>query len=174
MSHSALSVRSTATAVLLLAAGVVAPAQVRPAPVTFAVLREAPQNPGPSREWTVELPAAAAGELAQLQPPQFRVLRIAKVPERDPQISDDSLVVVAVDAAGATLDWQIIADPRVIRAESPDADGLLSGQRLVARTAEVRAVLNGGDRTARILVYTPQWDGSEWQLQPAAMASVVR
>jgi hypothetical protein len=167
-----------ASATALLATLVTMPlirAQIAPAPVAFAALREVQPEPGPSREWRMTLRAASSAEsLAQLPPPASRQLAIARVPERDPELTPDSLVVVAVDVAGSTLDWQIVHDPRVIRAESPGADGLLSGRTFTSETAEVRAVLNGGDQTTELRVFKPRWNGSDWLLEPIATARVAR
>ncbi len=150
-------------------------AQVAPAPVPFAALREVQPAPSASREWRITLRPAASGEnLAQLPSPTSRQLAIARVPDRDPQLTSDSLVVLAVDASGNTLDWQIIHDPRIVRAESPGADGLLSGRKLMSETAEVRAVLGAADQTIELRVFLPRWTGTDWVLEPIAIARVGR
>lgn len=76
---------------------------------------------------------AAAGAL-----PAVDAFQIAKravvvdepVRERDPQISADELVVVAVNAQGREVGWQHLKDPRVVRSEQPGPDGLLTGRVL--------------------------------------------
>jgi hypothetical protein len=90
--------------------------------------------------------------------------------ERDPQLSADQLVVV-VEAAGAqVLGWQLVKDPRVVRAEAGPG-GALTGQ-VVARTATGFLVDVPAD-AAVLRVYECQWDGQQFLLWPVAVVDAV-
>src|SRR5687768_5055206 len=59
---------------------------------------------------------------------QFAVAGRRSVPdgpplERNPQVSEDRLVVVALDAAGREVGWQLVPDPSIVRAEVPGPSG---------------------------------------------------
>jgi hypothetical protein len=56
--------------------------------------------------------------------------------ERRPELGPHQLVLVTVDRDGAQLDWRAIADPRVVRVETADADGFLSGQLVTLDSSE--------------------------------------
>jgi len=77
--------------------------------------------------------------------PQQRVLELA----------DDRLLVLAVDAAGEIRFWSVIANPRLIRAEFPDASGRLSG-RVIERDAELLIDIPADPAIREVRVYTPQ------------------
>lgn len=48
--------------------------------------------------------------------------------ERRPELGPHQLVLVVVDRDGRQLDWRVVTDPRVVRFESADATGHLSGE----------------------------------------------
>lgn len=60
----------------------------------------------------------------------------ALAPDRRPQVNSQSIVVVSETAAGRELDWRIVPDPRVVRAESAEGDKL-TGDTLYYSTAEL-------------------------------------
>jgi hypothetical protein len=76
--------------------------------------------------------------------------------ERDPQLSEDRLVVISTDATGRELDWRIVMDPRLVRAELPDAQGRLSGRRF--QRAEVHLLVDVPDNPeiVRLRIYEPR------------------
>src|SRR5262245_22813094 len=47
--------------------------------------------------------------------------------ERRPELAPDRLVVVLEDGGGRELDFTLVADPRVVRAERPGPDGAWTG-----------------------------------------------
>ena len=50
-------------------------------------------------------------------------------PERAPQISSATLVLVGVDDAGQELDWRVMRDPRIVRSEL-NSDHMLKSEKL--------------------------------------------
>jgi hypothetical protein len=120
-------------------------------------------------EWTLTLPwTARRGAVASLAPLTQRQLPSPPAPERDPQLAADRLVVVAVNAAGEPIDWRIVADPRTVRAEAPDATGRLSGRTLVHPDGELRVALTAGADVRALHIYKPRWTGEAWALDPIA------
>jgi hypothetical protein len=76
--------------------------------------------------------------------------------ERDPQLSEDRLVVVSVDATGRELDWRLVMDPRLVRAEFPDAQGRLSGQTFQRTEINLLVDLPNDTDIVRLRIYAPQ------------------
>jgi hypothetical protein len=135
--------------------------------------------------WTSGLETAAAGgagappvRQAQLSPVQTlslvasRSVNAPVVRERDPQLSWDQLVVVAVDAAGTELGWLLVKDPRIIRAEEPTATGVLTGQILYRPSTEFPVSLPGGLPVAAIRIYQATWTGDGFVLESLGSVSV--
>jgi hypothetical protein len=163
------------------ASGAAAAAQEPPAiraldAAAFATLKAtpAPDSARRSEDVVIRWTSSAANALRQ---DTFRVvdrrdLEVAAVRERDPQLSADRLVVIAVDDAGATVDWRIVADPTVLRAETPDATGLLSGRTLTQPSAEFRVALAADPRIREIRIYKPRWTGTEFLLEPLGRSAL--
>jgi hypothetical protein len=85
--------------------------------------------------------------------------------QRNPQLSEDQLVAIAVDAAGRESDWQLIKDPRVLRAEFPDDTGRLSGQVMHRTEAEFLLTLPALGTYTEVRMYQPVWTGTEFRLR---------
>ncbi len=92
--------------------------------------------------------------------------------ERDPQLAEDEIVAVAVDAAGQPLGWHHLKDPRTLRAEAPGADGILSGQTLRRAVAEFVMPLPEGVGIRAVRVYEVGWNGQAFVLVPVGDVSV--
>jgi hypothetical protein len=92
--------------------------------------------------------------------------------ERDPQLSTDHLVVVSIDKVGRELDWRTVSDPRLIRAEVPDATGQLHGQTLTRRQADLLVDIPDDPDITGLRVYEVQWAGGEFILKLVATASL--
>src|SRR5687767_2921357 len=144
----------------------------------FASLKAtpAPDAASGSQDWVIRwtTKAASASQQETFVVIDRRDLAVAVVRERDPQLAADRLLVIAVDAAGATVDWRIVADPTVLRSEEPDATGLLSGRTLTQPTAELRVALAADPRIAEIRIYKPRWTGTEFVLEPLGTSAVAR
>jgi hypothetical protein len=87
--------------------------------------------------------------------------------ERRPELSTDQLVIVVLSADGTALDWRLVRNPRIVRAESPGPDGVLSGSTIQLSSAELLVTVADvpGARTLR--VYQPRWTGTEFMLDAA-------
>lgn len=73
--------------------------------------------------------------------------------ERRPELGPHQLVIVVVDEAGTQLDWRSIADPRVVRVESADASGRLSGQVITNPSAEFTLRVPDIPGAARVRIF---------------------
>ena len=93
------------------------------------------------------------------------------VRERDPQLSPDELVVIATDTRGTAIGWQHVKDPRVIRAEAPGIDGVLSGQWLRRTLAEFVVAVPDDLAAAELRIYETSWTGRAWTLTPLGTVS---
>lgn len=107
-------------------------------------------------------------EVHQFQPRHSRPLADTPVRERDPQIGPDDLVIVALDAQGAEVSWQRIKDPRIVRAEIPDAAGRLSGQTLYRTDAELTVTVPDDVAAVSLDLYEPVRSGSTLALRSLA------
>jgi hypothetical protein len=175
------------SAVLLLAAitaaSIPGAAQDRPLPplsaAAFADLKArsaADAGDRGAQDWVIRwiTRAASASRQDTFTVVDRRDLAVAAVRERDPQLAPDRLLVIAVDGAGATVDWRIVADPTLLRAEMPDATGLLSGRTLIQPAADFRVALAADPRISELRVYKPRWTGTEFVLEPLGTSAVAR
>ena len=130
--------------------------------VTFAAASTDPQ------------PTAAAG------PPRddFEVTArrlVAHMParQRDPQLSEDDLVIVAVDAQGVEIAWQVVKDPSLVRAETPTPSGEL--EHRILRRADASFIVTLPQRSpaiATLRLYKPRWTGSAYVLDAVGTVTI--
>lgn len=86
--------------------------------------------------------------------------------QRSAELSPDQLVVVALDAEGRMRWCGLVADPRLLRAEWPGADGELTGRVLYRESAEFFVAYPDDDSIKEIRLYHPDWDGRAFSLKP--------
>ena len=84
--------------------------------------------------------------------------------ERQPQLSEDQLVIVQRRSDGGALDWVAVPDPRIIRAEVPGADGRLTGKVVHVTDTELLVAVPQLAATVKLSVYKPRWTGTEFLL----------
>lgn len=125
-------------------------------------------------DWSALGGAAAADsrmplqELQQLQMRDSRPVSDAPVRERSPQVGPDDIVVVALDSQGLEVSWQRVKDPRILRNEMPDANGLLSGETLFRTDSQLVVTVPDDVDAAFLDVYEPVTNGSNLDLRPVA------
>ena len=86
--------------------------------------------------------------------------------ERLPQLSQDRPVVVVQDPAGAELDWRLVPNPAIVRAEAPGPDGCLQGTVIELDSTELSIAIPAIQSAHRIHLYRPYWNGAEYLLEP--------
>jgi hypothetical protein len=84
--------------------------------------------------------------------------------QRNPELSSDQIVVVAEDAQGQALDWQLVADPRVLRSEGPGPTGELTGQVLQQPSTELMIAIPDDPAIVQLRLYHPRWTGTAFVL----------
>jgi len=87
--------------------------------------------------------------------------------ERDPQLSEDLLVVFGIGANGVEEGWQLVRDPGIIRAETPGPSGVLSGQLLRRTNATFMITIPAPSSLQELRIYKPRWTGTSFVLDPA-------
>jgi hypothetical protein len=117
-----------------------------------------PPPPGTSAERI----GPAAAQLFSVINRQTRTGRLRR--QREPELNSDQMVIIARDSNGKMLDWQIVPDPRVIRAEAPGPGGQLSGQTFYLGRADFLFTLPSDPDITRIDFYRPRWTGAYFDL----------
>jgi hypothetical protein len=96
-----------------------------------------------------------------------RLVAGAPVRQRDPQLSEDDLVIVAVSSQGADLGWQVIKDPSFVRAETATDAGDLQHQTLRRPEASFIVTLpEQGAGISELRLLKPRWTGTAFALDP--------
>ncbi len=86
--------------------------------------------------------------------------------QRNPQLSEDELVVSALDAQGKEITRVYIADPRLIRSENIDSRGnFTSKKKLYRRSAKLIIPLPDHSEIKSIQIFQPHWTGTEFTLE---------
>ena len=84
-------------------------------------------------------------------------------------------MIVVQDASARELDWRIVANPRLLRAEVPDAPGgALTGRTLEHQDAELLVAIPNAPGADRILLYSPRWTGVDYELDLLAQLPLGR
>ena len=86
--------------------------------------------------------------------------------ERFPQLSSDRLVVVVRDAAGRELDWRLVPNPGIVRADAPGPDGRLQGGTIEVDSVELSIAIPDVAGADRVYIFRPRWTGTEYLLDP--------
>ena len=114
-----------------------------------------------------------------VEPRMFVLLEQRVVPgglrrERFPQLSYDRLVVVVQDAAGRELDWRLVQNPGLVRAEAPGPDGRLRGGTIEVDSVELSIAIPDVAGADRVYVFQPRWTGTEYLLDPFGQVQLAR
>jgi hypothetical protein len=166
-------------AVVLLVASVCIPAQVR----TPAVQEELTKLLAPTGISVPSAQGAKARESSRVAPEGILILRLrwgspfavldkkrgpGSVPSlRSVRLRPDVLFLAAIDAGQSLLSWQIIPDPRVLRSESPGADGVLTGRTVRVQNPEFTVEAPDDPAAAELRIFEPRWTGKEYELSLA-------
>lgn len=80
--------------------------------------------------------------------------------QRNPEVSADQMAILAVDAEGTEIDGQLIADPRILRAEQPGPNGELRGEVLQHVNTELLVTIPDDPVIVELRLYKPRWTGT--------------
>ena len=88
--------------------------------------------------------------------------------ERFPELSHDRLVIVVEDADGRELDWRMVRNPSILRAEAPGPDGRLQGTVVELAHMELSVGVPAIEGAEFLRLYQPRWNGDGYMLEPLA------
>lgn len=92
--------------------------------------------------------------------------------QRNPELSSDQIVVVADDAQGQVIDWQLVADPRVLRSEGPGPTGELEGRALLQTSTELMIAIPDNPAIVQLRLFHPRWTGTAFVLDLLGIVSL--
>jgi hypothetical protein len=81
--------------------------------------------------------------------------------QRTLELSTEQILVVAVDSKQQLKAWTLIADPRILRAELPDAKGKLSKHLLHYSKPQFSVAFPDMPEIKELRFYAPNWTGTE-------------
>ena len=120
-------------------------------------------------EWSrVGASGAGDGPTQAVSLVEERVVSGALRRERRPQLSYDRLVVVLRDSQGRELDWRLVRNPAILRAEAPGPDGQLTGRVIELDDVELSIAIPNIATADHIELYRPRWTGAEHMLDSLA------
>jgi hypothetical protein len=108
------------------------------------------------------MPRAGGGHQLRVAWGKTMALRSYRLTSDDPprqrsfELGEDHLLVLGVDARGAIRAWTVVANPRLVRAEFPDADGRLSGRVIERPETEILVDLPADPAIREVRVYQPR------------------
>lgn len=169
-----------ATLLMAMAAGLAAqePAALR----SFAALRDQVSQAQTMRgvieiraEWP---PAASVAQGIRSTPTIGRIVSLRARTgtmrrERRPELSADRLVVVVLDQHGAELDWRLVVNPSVVRAEWAGADGQFVAGTAPAIASELWLTIPDLPGAASLRIYEPRAGDAGFTLALAAELALV-
>jgi len=86
--------------------------------------------------------------------------------QRHPELSSEQLVVAAFDTQGREINRVVIADPRLVRAETVGPSGELITETFYRESAEFTIGLPDDPNITMLKIYHPHWTGTEFILEP--------
>jgi len=120
---------------------------------------------------TSEPSATQPHDLAAMEPAQntLSVLSQRQTPaalsrHRNPELSAQDLVVISLNAQGAETSRTVIRDPRLVRAESAEPSGRLTGSTLLYRKEVIFSVIVADPNAFAVRLYKPRWTGTQYVL----------
>ena len=126
--------------------------------------------------WVATDPASAANTSRAASGERFDILASQgdqKLPrQRSAELSSDLLLVVSLDSENRLIDWILIPDPRLIRAEFPNAAGELRGQVLQRPEVEFLVLVPDHPSIAEVRFYHPGWTGEMFILELAGSSQL--
>jgi hypothetical protein len=86
--------------------------------------------------------------------------------QRRLELSPQQILVVSLDKKQRVLWWSLENDPRLLRLETSDESGRLSGGNVIYQNdAELLVSLPADSAITDVRLYHPNWDGSKFQLE---------
>jgi hypothetical protein len=94
--------------------------------------------------------------------------------DRSLELSTIQILVTAIDGKQTLRWWSLVADPRIMRAESANERGELSGTVLYRSKAEFTVAFPDDEAITELRLYHPNWTGAEFTLDLLGIIPVER
>lgn len=124
--------------------------------------------------------SVASGQNTLIKQPgigRFAVLSASKksgsLPRaRSLELSPNQLLAIAVDGKNSLRWWKLLLDPRLVRAEAPNANGDLQGEELYLTKVEFWVAIPDDPDIKEVRLYHPRWTGRDFQLELVSVLTV--
>jgi hypothetical protein len=80
-------------------------------------------------------------------------------------LSSEQILVLTLDARAQLRWWTLLPDPRIVRAEEPQAGGELKGQVVFQPEADFLVDVPEDAGAVELRFYHPRWTGEEFALE---------
>jgi hypothetical protein len=81
------------------------------------------------------------------------------------ELSTNQILTVAVDAQKNLRWWQLLLDPRLVRAETPNDAGELHSEEYYQTNVDFMIALPSDPAIKEVRFYQPHWTGKDFQLE---------
>lgn len=100
-----------------------------------------------------------------LSPLEIKSNKGALMRQRSFELSPTQILVVAVNQNDQALWWNLMPDPRLVRAETIDAAGNFSGKMIYRNSVEMLVSFPSDDAITELHFYHPNWNGQSYSLE---------
>ncbi len=91
---------------------------------------------------------------------------------RSVELAESEIFVAAVNETGALVWWQVMSDPRLVRAEAVSESGEISGRVLYRSDVDFLIGYPDDPSINELRLYHPDWTGDRFRLTPLTIISV--
>lgn len=127
---------------------------------TILVHLKSADNSSSETPFTTEIIQTSELSLIELKPNRGGLSR-----QRSFEPSENEVLIVMLDQNNQVLWWDSIPDPRVLRAETADDAGNISGQTFYLKSAVMPVSYPADERITELRFYHPKWNGQSYSLE---------
>ena len=96
---------------------------------------------------------------------QQRIVPSTPPRQRNPELSEDQMVIAVFDTEGKEITRIFLIDPRLIRAESEDRNGRLTTQIFYREEVDFTIAVPDRSDLGELKIFQPHWTGSEFLME---------
>lgn len=122
---------------------------------------KSPDKSSSEKPFTTEPAQEGSLSLLEIKPNRGGLAR-----QRSLELSPTQVLIVMVNQNDQVLWWDLMPDPRLLRAETADAEGFIGGKTLYSPSAEMLISYPADEMITQLRFYHPNWDGQSYSLQP--------
>jgi len=86
--------------------------------------------------------------------------------KRNPEISEEHLLIVAYDSHGKEIIRTLVPDSRIVRAETVNISGELVSEKLFRQEANLTVHIPNTPGIYSLRIFQPRWNGVKFVLEP--------